>query len=175
MAFAAAASLAHTIDLLLSSCHVSVASSTREILDSAKSSAEPLQESLWQNDMIKNSSDGVLGVEARIRDEARKLEDAIESEASSQFVSQSQIRGTHTLNLDHLRHEIGCFSGISKKMVEEYEEESMKPPPPCSEEATAAAGVSSASDDYDLICFSKSGTYLLHFGTLISQRKTDIA
>ncbi|XP_057787952.1 putative late blight resistance protein homolog R1A-10 [Salvia miltiorrhiza] len=145
MAFVAVISLKDTIRRLLNSPHISVASSTREILEFAHERVESLQEALRTYDDIRNSSRGVMASDARIREEARSLEDAIESDASAQFLSQSQIHGALSLNLHHLTQHIHRFAETANYLEHEYIMELNKPSDK-EENVAAAAGVTTLTD-----------------------------
>lgn len=73
-------SLDNTVELLLHSSRISFAFSTREILKSAQLGVQSLRETLKSYNENKNNSLGVMAIDVRIRDEARRLEDAIESQ-----------------------------------------------------------------------------------------------
>lgn len=151
-AYSAVTSLKHTIDRLLNSSRVSVASSTRQILDFACEHVEQLQHTLEEFDKIKNSSEGVMAVDARIRVEARKLEDAIDTHASTQLLSQSQSHEgcppMLSINLDVLRQDIDCFAERATMIGLEYIEELHKP----SSEMEDAAD--NSGDDCDMVGLS---------------------
>ncbi|XP_057770818.1 putative late blight resistance protein homolog R1A-10 [Salvia miltiorrhiza] len=139
MAFTAVISLKNTICRLLNSPRISVASPTRETLEFAYERVDSLQESLRRYDDVRNSSKGVMALDARIREEARKLEDVIESEASAQFLLQSEIHGTLSLNLHHSISNINRFAETATRMEQEYIMELNKPS--AEEEENAAAAV----------------------------------
>lgn len=131
VAYAAVNSLLHTINLILNSSRLSLASSTREILESAHHRVESLQHTLENYDEIKNSSEGVLEQDATIREEVRRLEDAIESH----FVSQSD----ELIHPHHLTQDIDRFVETTKTMEVGYIVELYK------EEEDAAASSNSSS------------------------------
>ncbi|KAH6818143.1 hypothetical protein C2S51_001746 [Perilla frutescens var. frutescens] len=126
MGYAAVDSLMSTIHRLVNSTRICLVSTTPEILDVAMKSAKSLREALGKNDDRKNNSEGVMAADARIREEVRKLEDAIESDALTQFLSQSESSQQERkifLDLDNLTQYIHGFSETAKKMVEEYTQE----------------------------------------------------
>ncbi|XP_057787945.1 putative late blight resistance protein homolog R1A-10 [Salvia miltiorrhiza] len=149
MAYAAVNSLLYTIDHLLNSNRISFVASTSETLDFALDRVKSLQGSLRQFDDLRNNTGGVMASEARIRDEARRLEDAIESHVSAQFLSQSQNHDrcppTLSLTLQDSRQAIDCFAKTADKMENEYIEELHKPL--TEEEEEDAAGVASLGND----------------------------
>lgn len=92
---------------------------------------------------LKIYSEGVMRVDARIRDSARKLEDAIETAASAQLI-ESESHGRVSLNLDRLKHDVDCFVEGTDTMKAEYRRELKRAPP---RESAAAAASSTSSPD----------------------------
>lgn len=127
MAYAAVRSLLQTIRDLKDSSRNSVASSTLEALQLAYTRVDSLHRTFLKYDEIISSSKGVIDSEARIRDQVRRFQDVIESDATAQFVSQSGSHGPLSLNLDHLRQDIICFAETAKKMEDQYVQELNKP------------------------------------------------
>lgn len=130
----------------------SSSSSTEEILTSTMRAAKALQQALREYDFIKNSSGGAAAVETRIRDEARRVEDLIESSAAAQFLWQQQSNGISaaelelSLDLNHLKSDVDLFLRRSKQLGAEYLKELNKPPPAASAVVVAAALPEEAND-----------------------------
>ncbi|KAH6765323.1 hypothetical protein C2S51_016572 [Perilla frutescens var. frutescens] len=152
MAFAAVNSLLDAIEDLLDSSRISVDSSTRESLQSARDHASSLERKL------KCCGEGVTEMdELIIIEEARKLEDAIEIPLSTLF---------HSPAFNQLREDVDCFAKTAKemegnieelweqkaaKMIEEYVKELFLPKEEDDEDVSSECDMVGLSDQFLMI------------------------
>lgn len=124
MAYAAVISLKQTIHRLLHSSHTPITSSSREILEFAYEHTTSLQEFLKR--FYATSSSRWNACDVKIRDAVQNVEDAIEFNASDQFLSLPHDQG---LDFGKAGKEIFSFVESMTKMKDEYARESQHPPP----------------------------------------------
>ncbi|PIM98344.1 Apoptotic ATPase [Handroanthus impetiginosus] len=134
--FAGVISLQQTIERLLNSSHISILPSDREILESTKEMGFSLQRVLrrWDNSRNNIMSERVNSLHEQIRDVAYKLQDALDSHVSNQFLSGSERLAdedfnllTFSLNSDEvLKQEINNFTDMVKKVEDENDKQDME-------------------------------------------------
>lgn len=145
MAYAAVISVMHTIQRLFNSSLVWIASSSLEILQSAYSEVESLQQVLKRLDNCISSSKRkrMSALDGEIREAVSKLEDVIESSLSSYFQSQfEESVGDENCSIALFsidEEEIQSLVETVKKMKEEYAEELYKPSLPEEEDNHAVS------------------------------------
>lgn len=134
MAFASVMSLDNTIERLLNSFHVSIVSSSREIIECAHKELKSLQQTLQRLDGGSKSTSRKRenALDEQIRGAVCNFEDLLESHLSNQVISQSETIGDGiqlTLDLQDLRQDVQSFIETMKTMEQEYVKELENPLP----------------------------------------------
>ncbi|KAL0385166.1 UNVERIFIED_CONTAM: putative disease resistance RPP13-like protein 3 [Sesamum radiatum] len=128
MAYAALISLKQTIERLLNSSPISVPPPCPETLKSAYEVVKSLK--YFVQDSFSNvgnsNSESANALERQIREAACRLEDALESHASDQLLSQFETLDVDLMGKSTVKDEIDFFTESVKKIGKEYSREDLE-------------------------------------------------